>query len=278
MPLGFCDVVSHPPFAHETFRWRMGVRSTDASEWLQPDDLRESDLVAKAEVRLRHPDETFVAMDGSADAAAEVLELVDDDLRRRGLPSGPLRPHPLDTAGLRVQEDLCLMEHLAGMWIMTAASVCFPTEWDVPSKLGRSLGEIHAPVPAFDAHVGNKIDRFFDRMAAGSVASRLNWSLVGESSRRLDPRSRRVLERIPPDPGRELFVRVERQTLRRLTSHDAVIFGIRIHVWPLAEVAAALPAEPFAAELERLPIAVARYKNLAGVRGEVAAWLRAFTG
>ena len=278
MPLGFPDVVSHSPFSPDTFRWRMGLRSTRVENWLQPDDQRAGDLAEKAALQRQHPEATFVALPDREAAAHEVLVLVDDDLRNRGLTPGPRRSHPLDTAGSAVQEDLCLMERLDETWVMTAASVCFPTRWDVPSKLGRSIEEIHSPVPGYIEHLGGRVERFLDRMTPGAIAERLNWSLVGEASRRLEPGVRQAPLRMPLDPGRDLFIRVERQTLRRLTLHEAVVFGIRIHVWPLVEVASALPAEQFAAALEQLPIDVASYKNLDGLRSEVAMWLRSSRG
>ncbi|MEQ8841539.1 MAG: DUF3445 domain-containing protein [Acidimicrobiales bacterium] len=283
MPMGFVDVV-HPSLfgaPSDTFRWRMGVRATDRAQWLQPDDLRTDDLREKADLRRRWPDETFVALPGSEAAAAEVRDLVAADLVDRGLasvPAGVGPRHPLDAAGCSVQEDLCLMEQLDGAWTMTAASVCFPTRWDVPAKLGRSLAEIHAPVPGYDEHLGRQVDRFFDRMSPGVIASRLNWSLVDDPSRRLGPHEPQAPARVPDHIGDQLFVRVERQTLRRLTGHEAVVFGIRVHVWPLNGVAAQLPAASFADELERIPIDVAHYKDLDGIRPMVVAWLRSFTG
>jgi hypothetical protein len=178
-----------------------------------------------------------------------------------------------------VQEDLCLLERRmvadVARWTLTAGSVSFPTRWDLGSKLGGSLAEIHAPVPGYGEQVGPFVDRFFDRMVPGALASRLNWSLVGEKTRRLEAEDRQAPEAVLTDPGTELFVRIERQTLRRLVVHDAVVFGIRIHVWPLAEVAEDLSTEPFAEMLDSMPPEVARYKDLDGLRSTVATWLRA---
>lgn len=279
MPLGFGAVVRHPLFVTEDgrvdpFRWRMGVRSTDPGHWLQPDDRRVADLREKLALRSRLGDETFVARPGSEVAAAEVLALVEAELGRLGLPVATARRHPLDTAGLSVQEDLCLLQPDAGSWRLTAASVCFPTRWDLPSKLGRSLLEIHDPVPGYREQLGEQVDRFFDRMAPGAIAARLNWSVVGDGRRRLDPREPQAPPGPPADPGRDLFVRVERQTLRRLVDHAAIVFGIRIHVWPLAEVVDDLPGPALAELVESMPVDVADYKNLAVLRPGLVEWLR----
>jgi hypothetical protein len=274
MPLQFRDVVDHSLFSTAAFRWRMGVRSLVADEWLQPDDLRSLDLLEKDLLTLRHPGQTFLARPDALSAAAEAHELVAAALVRRGLTMRDVGAHPLEVAGLSVQEDLCLMEARGGSWVLTAASVCFPTRWELPSKLGRSLAAIHDPVPDYGARLGERVERFFDRMTPGALAYRFNWSLVGESARRLDARARQAPTSMPPDPANDLFFRVERQTLRRLEGHEAIVFGIRIHVWPLGAVVSELPPEQFADEIETMPFEIARYKNLEGIRSPLASWLR----
>jgi len=251
----------------------MGVRSLPSERWLQHDDRRDDDLFEKDRLTAQHPRNTFVALPGSETASERVRDLVAADLASNGWELRSCGTHPLETAGRSVQEDLCLMELVAGRWVMTAGSVCFPTRWDLLSKLGRSLAEIHLPVPGFEQQLSGQVERFFDRMSAGSLAHRLNWSLVGTSDRRLDARVRQAPAQMPDDPGRQLFIRMERQTLRRLDDHDAIVFGIRIHAWPLGDVAAELPAEKFAKELETMPIAVAEYKNLDGMREQLVEWL-----
>jgi len=256
----------------------MGVRTLDADHWLQHDDRRTLDLLEKDLLTARDRARMFVSRPGSDDAAAEVLTMVDANLRDNGLSVRAVGDHPLETAGLSVQEDLCLMEWIDEQWILTAGSVCFPTRWDLPSKLGCSLGEIHEPVPGYEAQLGPQVERFFDRMTPGALAHRLNWSLVGSSARRLEATARQAPAAFPSDPGSGLFVRIERQTLRRLVGRTAIVFGIRIHVWPLVDVAAELPSAVFAREMESMPIDVARYKNLDGMRSELAAWLRGWEG
>jgi hypothetical protein len=278
MALRFREVVHHSPFSPEGFRWRMGVRALPIDDWLQHDDQRPFDLREKESLTRLHPGATFVQQVGSEAAASEVRALVDHDLKARGLSTGSERDHSLETAGLSVQEDLCLMENVDGQWVLTAGSVCFPTRWDLRSKLGRSLDDIHQPVPQYRQQLSSQVDRFFDRMNAGALAYRLNWSVVGSANRRLDAEARQAPFTMPTDPGTQLFFRVERQTLRRLSEHDAIVFGIRIHVWPLVDVVAELTPEVFARELETIPIEVSRYKNLDGLTPALSVWLRELTG
>ena len=59
-----------------------------------------------------------------------------------------------------------------------------------------------------------------------------------------------------------LFLRVERQTFRRLPLSGAVVFGIRIHVTPLDRVAAdAGEAQRLSAAIQALPAEIVHYKS-----------------
>ncbi|MDW3220292.1 MAG: DUF3445 domain-containing protein [Acidimicrobiales bacterium] len=274
MPLSFPEVVDHPILS-PPFRWRMGVRSLGAPEWLQPDDRRADDLARKTATLAEPGSDGLRFVPGSEPAAQEVLDLVAADLARRGLALSTIGTHPIDIAGRSVQEDLCLLERDDTAWRLTAGSVCFPTRWSLADKIGGTLAAIHGPVPGYAEQLSDRVDRFFDRMTPGAIAYRLNWSLVGDSARRLPAADRQAPDRLPADPATQLFLRVERQTLRRLEHHTAIVFGIRIHVWSLGEVLADLPPAALAGELLSAPLDVARYKNLDGLRRELARWIDA---
>ena len=79
--------------------------------------------------------------------------------------------------------------------------------------------------------------------------------------------------------GQTLFLRVERQTLRRLPRTEAVLFGIRVHVYPLAS-AVAVPdtAARLAEAVRALPEATLRYKSLLPIRQALLDWLDAKAG
>lgn len=272
MPLSFTEVVDHPLFSLP-HRWRMGVRGLAPEAWLQPDDARAADLALKAAMMAEAHTDAVRWEPGSEAAAREVVELVAGALEPHGWALAADGAHPIEIAGRSIQEDLCLMERQDRAWRLTAGCVCFPTRWSLADKIGGSLAAIHAPVPAYAEQLAARVERFFDRMAIGSIVHRINWSLVADPARRLPARSLQAPAVLPDDPATQLFVRVERQTLRRLAAHPAIVFGIRIHVWSLGEVVDQLPGAAFAAELRRAPAAVARYKNLDGLRAALADWL-----
>ncbi|MEZ5168092.1 MAG: DUF3445 domain-containing protein [Acidimicrobiales bacterium] len=282
MGLTFTEVVGGPlvTTADELFRWRMGTRALRGAEWLQVDDEWGSDLAEKQRLRAELGADVVAWLPGSEAAAGELLDMVvaavggpASAAPTDGVGAGPRGSldHPIVTAGAMVQEDLCLLERIEESWRLTAGSVCFPTRWSLAEKLGATLDEIHAPGPRYDTDLGERVRRFFDRLAPETGAWRLNWSLVDTPARRLEPGARQAPDR--PVPPTDLWLRVERQTLRRLTAHEAICFGIRIHVWPLVDVAALLPARSFAALLDTMPGSVLGYKNLEHVRKAVVTWL-----
>jgi hypothetical protein len=75
-------------------------------------------------------------------------------------------------------------------------------------------------------------------------------------------------------PGEELWLRVERQTLRRLPRSGDVVFGIHTYVAPLAEaVDSTEAAQALAARIREMPEPMARYKSIWPVREPLLAWL-----
>ena len=48
---------------------------------------------------------------------------------------------------LWIQEDFCLLENTGKEYVLTAASVCSPSNWNMPSKIGHSVETLHSPVP-----------------------------------------------------------------------------------------------------------------------------------
>jgi hypothetical protein len=235
----------------------MSTHLLDVRDWLVVDEDRERDLVRKAVLLEERHAEVFAALDTPAVGAAsvEVLELV---LEATGQPSVPADLHPLDAAGRLVQEDLCLMVLRDGAPHLDAASLCFPSYWRLADKLGRPMADVHRPVAHYADELALKVDTFLQRLAPARPVWRRNWSIHDDPSYFLpDPTPVRTVE--PPDG---LWLRSERQTLRRLGSAEVVLFTIRTQQVPLAAL------------VERRDIA-------RGLADAIAAWspeLRAYKG
>ena len=202
----------------------MGTHALDAPPFLRDDDFAR-DLAWKDELLATRHRDVFAALDTPTvlAAAREVLALTGTD------ETGGL--HPLDAAGRRVQEDLCLLVLRDGAPHLDAASLCFPSYWRLADKLGRPLTEVHGPVPHYADQLATKVDGFLTRLR-GSVWRR-NWSIHDDPTYFLPaPGPVRRDLRVPDD----LYLRSERQVLRRLATPDAVLFSIRTQQVPLAAI------------------------------------------
>lgn len=246
----------------------MATRSLDLGQWLVIDDDRDRDLVRKTMLLTERHSEVFAALDSPAVGAAslEVLELV---LAATGTAPVPPDLHPLDAAGRLVQEDLCLMVLRDGGPHLDAASLCFPSYWRLADKLGRPMADVHGPVAHYGEELAAKVDTFLQRLRPERPVRRRNWSIHDDPSYFLpDPTPPR--EVTPPEG---LFLRSERQTLRRLVSADVVLFTIRTQQVPLG-VLAERPdiAHRMAEAIEHWSPAMVAYK---GDHGALAAqeWL-----
>jgi len=247
----------------------MATRNLPATDWLVVDEDRDRDLVRKAVLVEERHREVFAALDTPAVGAAslEVLELVLEATRQTAVASDL---HPLDAAGRLVQEDLCLLVLRDGAPHLDAASLCFPSYWRLADKLGRPLAAVHQPVAHYADELATKVDTFLQRLRPERPVWRRNWSIHDDPTYFL-PDPTPPLDVDPPDG---LWLRSERQTLRRLLSADVVLFTIRTQQVPLAELAQRADVA------QRLADAIAAWSpDLRGYKGghgalAAEAWLR----
>ena len=149
---------------------------------------------------------------------------------------------PLKAASLLVQEDLILMRRGDDGWRLAAGSLCFPSSWTLTEKFGRPLHEYIAPVPGFGPGTRNNelISRMFDKLH--QPVQRFNWSIqAGDAlyhplshSGRVERAEQRPSKFGDADLNAAAFIRVERQTLRKLPASGDILFTIRIYLDPLA--------------------------------------------
>ena len=119
----------------------------------------------------------------------------------------------------------------------------FPTDWDLAAKMGLPLTAIHAPIHGYAEQLAAGVDHFFAALKAGEIFGRSNWFVVANDNQRYlpgDAPEERFAHVSAGNVGEALFVRCERQTLRRLPQTGAVLFTIGIAVEPLARLSAGL--------------------------------------
>jgi hypothetical protein len=261
------------------YRLAMGLHALDLQDWLVVTADHAAEVAEKRRLLDAGADIHRLLPEGAA-AAAETAALVEAHLATH---SPAVRVDagigdPLTRAGLAVQEDLCLLEGSPEGYRLVGAFVAFPSRWSLAEKIGRPMPAIHAPVPGLEAAIGGPVRLFFERLQADRPVWRVNWSLTDDPLLH-QPSSafrRTATEVTAAEAGRQLWLRVERQTLRRLPRTGLVLFTILTFVEPLASLAKDRRLAGLLADrLDELPAAMLAYKNLATRRPAITSYLRA---
>jgi dimethylamine monooxygenase subunit A len=282
------------PFRDGRSPLRVGARPLPPDGWLEVDDGRDGDLARKRALLGTSAADLLAWLPGTEAAAQEVLDAIVAELREHhGIATAPdASLHPIDAAGRLVQEDLCLHLERDGELVLAAASVCFPAKWSVRDKIGRSLVGVHAPVPGYADTLGPSVDRLLAGNKLGAEGAglrgkraiersasdpapgicRLNWSINASGALcQLDPGA--PVDPVVVEPS-SLWLRVERQTLRRFDRHGGVLFTIRTYQQTLASLAGHPDVcADLAAAVRALSPALRAYKGLTELAEPVARWL-----
>ena len=258
----------HFPFEDPSLALSMGLLKVPDSEWFEISDLKERalQLGEKRKLLARIHKEIFMADTSALKASIDVLNLMINNLtkyhpdlytlKNKTIKLKPHKKylgeefstdlmvskvHPLDLAARLVQEDLIIMlpsnKDQKGWWL-AAGSLAFPSRWNLKDKFRKTMDTIHTPVPFYKDKLKTPTNKFFDQMPKHGIFSRRNWSLHDSPSLRQDGKNpmREKITINSVNAGERLWLRVERQTLRKLKATGAILFTIRIHIRPLKEI------------------------------------------
>ena len=198
---------------------KMGLAKLDESAWLQPDP----DLEARAEGFAAFPEGIRLSPEGE-EPGAELAAML-------GLSGG------LPEAACNHHEDMCLLTLREGeeQYRLVGAAVAWPSDWTPADKMGLPLRALHAPIQGYEEQLASGVDHFMSKLKPGAIYGRCNWFIAATGERRwvAGPPEQAFAHVTPENAGETLFVRSERQTLRRLPETGAILFTIGIYVSPL---------------------------------------------
>jgi dimethylamine monooxygenase subunit A len=284
---------AHTPYDGTSSPFAIGLTPLGMAEWIETDSALEAYLQEKDRLYAAHPEMVFVEEAETRAAQAEILQALvswllenkpaiyraeDNSISIKGA-GRTVRlddpAPPLLTAAKLVQEDLVLMRKGKSGWRLAAASLSFPSSWSLREKFGGPMHEIHAPVPGFGAGTRNAglIERMFDKFQPSNPVKRFNWSLYADGA--LYHPASSGERHVRPEHA---FLRVERQTLRKMPISGDILFTIRIHLDPLlalqSQPNASQLAASLAGQLMALDAAQLAYKGLAANRDALVERLR----
>lgn len=289
------------PYESGKFRLAMGLIALDLEQWIEPDGQFVEELSQKHRLLTERREDVVGTRPGSEPAQQEVLALLIEHMARHH--SGLLKVEgstltipptgaayhldewsraPIDLAGRLVQEDFCLMAPGPDGYTLEAASLCFPSRWRLAEKLGHPMATIHEPVPGFGDKLARPVDRFFEHLHADRPVWRVNWSVNDDPTlfqpvRRQEAATDEAITEV--NAGERLFVRCERQTLRRLPETGWILFTIKTYVDPVSTLRERPKAAwGLAAALRELPEDTRRYKAIAPYQAALLGYLDTIGG
>ena len=221
MSLGF-SVDELLPKARGGGRLAIGLSKLSEGEWLQP----EPDLIARREGFAAYPQGIQLSPEGEA-AGAELAAIL---CLTGGLPEAARAHH----------EDMCLLTLAPGeqQYRLVGTAVAWPSDWTPADKMGLPLRALHAPIQGYEEQLASGVDHFMAKLKPGAIYGRANWFIAATGARRwvAEPPEIAFAGVTPDNAGERLFVRSERQTLRRLPETGAILFTIGIYVSPLGDL------------------------------------------
>jgi hypothetical protein len=191
---------------------------------------------------------------------------------------------PLDWVGRQVQEDLVLVRADA-QGTLVGGQLCFPNGWDLPERAGLPYLAIHQRTPGSTmagVEAGGRLlqalkpQRTFCRIGFNfKLSSQLDLSTKHMPAYRRHADAR-ALQLDAAAVGRELYLRIERQTFTRLTRSPHVLFGIHTYLSAL-ETEASDPerARRILQVMTEAPEDVLRYKAILPIEAAFRSYLEA---
>lgn len=277
------------PFTEEQWRLSMSLKPLAPKDWIDIDEHFTAELALKNKLLNNNYSEVFAAIPGTQVSQKEVLDLLLEHLvihfpqhyKRynqtiENMTTGEVwnvanfKAFPLDLAGRLVQEDLLLMQATSKGYCLVAASLCFPLRWRLRDKLWHPMTQIHAPVPGYQEKLACPVDSLFNRIKSSHPVWRFNWSIVNSSELALTPEKEQPnwhTTITSQNVGERLFLRVERQTLRRLRVSGDILFTIRTYVYPLRVLEdTSTMAHNLAELVKQMPPEMLIYKQIMPIR------------
>ena len=246
--------------------------------WLATDSARYAAMSPEGEPLLTE----FAPMAEAWDCVGPALAAGpsrDGHENRNGLPTSGSATHPGASAGAerwlhelggKLEPDILFLSPDAeGRFRLRGGALVFPTGWALQEKLGETLEVIHGVVPGLNPAIGGAIQQFLSKLKPGVAFLRDNWGLAATDELNLHP-ARGIAAPTSPVDLERLWLRVEHQALVALPATRGILFGIRIALHRLDEIAGTAAGAGLRRALETMPAALAAYKRIDVIRAEVA--------
>ncbi|KAI4172334.1 MAG: hypothetical protein LQ343_003592 [Gyalolechia ehrenbergii] len=150
--------------------------------------------------------------------------------------------HPLHVLLENVPEDFAVMLRNPedGHYYLRAGVLCSSLGWNLSTKLGMQLKEIHQPIPDYKEKMEFSMDRYFAKLPPARPIQRGSWGLEIDKPLFMPPgdphEAYRGYQMDPAElPLSRIHLRVDWQTLRRLPLSGSIIFNFKALFTPVED-------------------------------------------
>ena len=214
------DFWKNPPWGNGKEKYRLGLKPIEKSQWFK-DNISDSLKNHKKNLfESRYTDVIATTKDSTESQKVLAKRL---KVNQRNYPD------LIADISLSVPDDLCIIES-SGKQRLLAASICSPSYWNIKSKIGRPLKEIHKPVKTLNEKIGNPIEKFIKNAPYEKPFLRENWLIHGD-----DQRMHLKAEEFPKGMVKDWIVRSERETLCKFSDYHS-LFAINVRFQKLSSI------------------------------------------
>tara|TARA_Y100000816_G_scaffold100781_1_gene70273 strand:- start:314 stop:1108 length:795 start_codon:yes stop_codon:yes gene_type:complete len=210
----------NPPWGNGKEKYRLGLKPIEKSQWFK---------VNISDTLINHKKNLFESR------YTDVIATTKDSIESQKILAKKLKVKQRNYAdliadiSLSVPDDLCIIESNDKQRLL-AASICSPSYWNVKSKIGKPLKEIHKPVKSLNEKIGNPIEKFIKNAPLDKPFVRENWFIHGD-----DQRMHLKTEKFPKGMVKDWIVRSERETLCKFSNNHS-LFAINVRFQKLSSI------------------------------------------
>jgi len=281
----------HTPYLDGQGGVKIGLSPIPESTWLELDNKFEEEILLKKNLLNTNRDKVLQISKGSEEEQEEILESILNYLQKfhsdkykfskdsiyikstNDLYDLRQFKNPIELASLLVQEDLVLMSPKEDKFYLEAASLSAPSHWSLTEKFSKSLLDLHDGVPSYKEDIGKRVDEIFNKLPTERILERYNWSIYDDPKLFQPVHSKPFVEFKETKPNK-LFLRVERQTIRKLPKYETILFTIRVHVDPIESILSDSHAlKSLKMAVENLSGPMKKYKSINQFEKSLIDWL-----
>ncbi|KAJ7043237.1 hypothetical protein C8F04DRAFT_1207726 [Mycena alexandri] len=245
---------------YRPFRWEyhqtMSLKNMDPDRWIELESTYRARIQQRMHLYLEHGKKIIDALPGSELACQELMEMVIQFVCARyprqfqldaasgifhnrilNVSSDTKTMQPLVLLLQHIPEDflITLEDKKTGLYVFRAGVSCSSVGWNVQTKIGLPLHEIHKPVPDYKEKMSFSMDRYFSQMKTEKPIQRGSWGIEVGQPLYLQEDDPDFRVPVPDLKLSDIHLRVDWQTLRRLPRSRAIVFNFKPLFTPIEQ-------------------------------------------